>query len=233
MKKQFFNMIEIILAIAIISIGISSVMVLFTAGVKSTDATLKYSNLPDAAETAISALKAYASIYTGATGWDSSFGTAFPPLNANGWDKEEAPKKWEDFIKSGTPEKDERILISGGNGNYLYRQLRCSNYDAATSANNTYENVFSAIIEARQVSTPTATYSANDIRISNPLNPAGTALTEEQIQAISDARDAQNVFGKVRRILEVRISYPADVAPELRDSKIYRVELYNDKYDGI
>ena len=28
-------------------------------------------------------------------------------------------------------------------------------------------------------------------------------------------------------------SYPADVAPELRESKIYRVELCNDKYDGI
>ena len=83
------------------------------------------------------------------------------------------------------------------------------------------------------MSTPTATYSASDIRISNPLNPAGTALTEGQIQAISDARDAQNVFGKVRRILEVRISYPADAAPELRESKIYRVELCNDKYDGI
>lgn len=236
MRKRFFNMIEIILAIAIISVGMSSVMVLFVSGLKRSEDTLKDSKLPDAAETAISELRAHASTHAEATGWKSSFDTAFPSLGSGGWNSVTS-KQWSDFNnkfkESGKPEKDDRTLISDDAGNYLYRQLRYITYDAATPSNNTYETVFSAIIEARQVSAPTSTYSIDDIRISNPLNPAGETLSETQIQAVSDARDAHNVFGKVRRILEVRVSYPADTPPDLRESKIYRVELFNDKYDGI
>ena len=240
MKKSYFNMIEIILAISIIAIGISSVMVLFTAGVKSTEATLKYTNLPDAAETAIAEIRALASTHAEPTGWNSGFDSSFLALGDGGWQGVTAPKFGDFQFKNdngnnSTSEKDKRSLIANGSGNYLYRQLRYTDYDTSPSADHTYETVFSAIIEARQVSTPGTTYlAARDIQIPNPLKPSEN-LSEGTVQACLDARDTAhvNLFSKVRRILELRVSYPADVAPELRDYKIYRIELYNDKYDGI
>lgn len=237
MKKHYFNMIEIILAISIIAIGISSVMVLFTAGVKSTEATLKYTNLPDAAETAIAEIRALASTHAGPTGWHSNFESSFPTLGSTGWKGVKLPQFADfnsKFKTENKPEKDGKTLISDDSGNYLYRQLRYTDYDTTASADHTYETVFSAIIEARSVGTPGPVYSETDIQIANPLKPS-EKLSVDKVKAFRDARDDDhvNLFRKVRRILELRVSYPADVAPELRDTKIYRIELYNDKYDGI
>ena len=48
--KFYFNMVEIALAIAIIAIGVSSIMVLFPIGINATRAAMDETNFPDAAE---------------------------------------------------------------------------------------------------------------------------------------------------------------------------------------
>ena len=48
--KFYFNMVEIALAIAIIAIGVSSIMVLFPIGINATRAAMDETNCPDAAE---------------------------------------------------------------------------------------------------------------------------------------------------------------------------------------
>lgn len=244
MKKFYFNMIEIILAISIISIGISSVMVLFTSGIKSSNATVDSSKVSDVADTVIADVRARASGHYDTTGWKSQFDTEFPALNSDGWNNSDGEvldsKKISDFTfkPAGEPDKDSRVLISDGNGNYLYRQLRCTFFDSSNPANNQYETVFSAIAQVRQVSAPENEYKfSSDIKVSNPLDPGAKPLEEEVVKGLCDIRDSEaastNVFKKTRRIVEIRISYPADLAPELRDEKIYRIELYNDKYDGF
>jgi type II secretory pathway pseudopilin PulG len=241
MRKYHFNMIEIILAISIISIGISSVMVLFTAGVKSSNATVQFTNLPDAAETAITVVRATASRYADKDGWKDGFDTEFPLLGSEKWSEVEAKNlaHFETKFKEKKSEQDGRTLISDDAGNYLYRQLRYTVHDPDNENNNRYESVFSAVIEARQVSQPAGAYTTadtkKDIIISDPILP-GNKLADDKVKEIRDAFDGDahsNLFKKVRRVLEVRISYPADVAPKQRESRIYRVELYNDKYDGI
>ena len=248
MKKFYFNMIEIILAISIISIGISSVMVLFTSGIKSSNVTVDSSKVSDVADTVIADVRARASVHYDTTGWRSQFDTEFPSLNSKGWTDSDGKvldtKQISDFTfnPAGKPDEDRRVLISDGNGNYLYRQLRCTVFDSSTPANNRYETVFSAIAQVRQVSAPENEYKfSSDIKVSNPLDPGAKPFGESVVKDLRDVRDSEaastpsvtNIFKKTRRIVEIRISYPADLAPELRDEKIYRVELYNDKYDGF
>ena len=50
MKKQFFNLIEIALAIAIIAVGMSSVLVLFPAGLNAVNSAAADSSAPDAVQ---------------------------------------------------------------------------------------------------------------------------------------------------------------------------------------
>lgn len=50
MKKQFFNLIEIALAIAIIAVGMSSVLVLFPAGLNAVNSAAADSSSPDAVQ---------------------------------------------------------------------------------------------------------------------------------------------------------------------------------------
>ena len=241
MRRFYFNMIEIILAIAIISIGISSVMVLFTSGIRTSNSTVGNSKLPDVAETIISNVRAVASSHCNANGWNASFDTAFPSLNANGWvgtstNPGEPGVKDSDFTYDGSKEKDGGILISAGNGNFLYRQLRHTQYGGA---NNLYETVFSAIAEVRRVSDPGNSYNTNsDVLMSHPILHSTVFPQGDVRNQLNDSYDvaadtSTNALRKFRKILEIRISYPAELAPELRDSKIYRIELYNDKYDGL
>ncbi len=245
MKRFHFNMIEIILAIAIISIGISSVMVLFTSGIKTSNSTVGNSKLPDVAESVISRVKAAALEHCDASGWKNTFDNTFPALKDNRWTYSEktnngvTTKKGEkgvnksDFSFNSSESKDGRVLIEDGSGNFLYRQLRHSKYVSTDSADNEYETIFAAIVEVRQVAPPGNTYDVNsDILMSSPITPQ-TLLPEDDVKGLGNARDAHSALAKMRRVLEIRISYPADVAMDMRDSKIYRIELYNDKYDGF
>ena len=54
---QYFNMIEVALAIAVIAIGLSSIMVLFPVGLNASSAATTDNNIPDAAEYMLSYLE--------------------------------------------------------------------------------------------------------------------------------------------------------------------------------
>lgn len=49
-RRSLFNMIEVALAIAVVAIGLSSIMVLFPVGLNATSAAITDDNIPDAAE---------------------------------------------------------------------------------------------------------------------------------------------------------------------------------------
>lgn len=75
MKKQFFNLIEIALAMAIIAIGLSSLMVLFPVGLTASNAAVAANNIPDISSRLIAEIKArmcYTTSYT-----DHFFNNAF------------------------------------------------------------------------------------------------------------------------------------------------------------
>ena len=224
MKKYCFNMIEIILAISIIAIGISSVMVLFTSGLRSGNEAVQMSSVPDAVESILAHVRQTAIAQANANGWGAS--PAFPAVKEGDWGKEEGIEI-SAFDSSGTPlETNGTGIISLNNGrDLLYRQLVVAEVDS-TGAPSRFAHTFSAIAEVRSI-TPA------DIVLSHPHR-----ILEDSLPSAGDAgavnlqdADSQNAQTLCRRVLEVRISYPADVAMSARQSKIYRIEIFNDKYN--
>ncbi|WP_302812132.1 type IV pilus modification PilV family protein [Victivallis vadensis] len=58
-KRHYFNMIEVALALAIIAIGLSSILVLFPVGLNANKSSIANNNLADVAEYMIGYLRAY------------------------------------------------------------------------------------------------------------------------------------------------------------------------------
>ena len=216
MKKFYFNMIEIILAIAIIAIGISSVMVLFTSGLRSSNGAVTANTLPDATESLLSAVRHAALSYGQANGWGSNFNTLFTGIQDNDWAKENG-LKLSDF-GSKLDENGSRLIVLDGGKSVLYRQLSV----VPDTSPVVYTTDFSAVAEVRQI-TPAA------LVISHPVTP-DQKLADSSDAVFNDA-DGSNALGNCRKVLSVRISYPAHLPMSERESKIYRLELFNDKYD--
>lgn len=216
MKRVFyFNMIEIILAISIIAIGISSVMVLFTSGLRSSNGAVTANTLPDATESLLSAVRQAALAYGQENGW-GNFDARFAALHDDGWSKEDA-LKLSDF-GSKLDENGDRLIILNGGQSMLFRQLSA----VPDTSPVVYATDFSAIAEVRRI-TPAA------LVVSHPVTP-DQKLADSSDAAFNDA-DGSNALGNCRKVLSVRISYPAHLPMSERESKIYRLELFNDKYD--
>lgn len=111
--RRGFNMIEITLALAVLSIGISSVMVLFPVGVNANKTAVAENNLADIAEYMLGFLQAgVASQWTDDGVRTSGFNlpSSYPDSKA----------EYDDFNSSS--HKGERV-IRKENGVYLFRQL--------------------------------------------------------------------------------------------------------------
>ena len=221
MRKKYFNMIEILLAIAVIAIGITSVMGLFSSGLRvGTNATLE-NNTPNFTEALLSHIRLCVLNYDTRSdlteGWKlfppESKNHAFLKLSKEAW-KDNEGVSIDDFntgIKGSTiiPVKNSNAG-SQNNPAFLYRQF--------SDANGSSEPVFSAIAEVRWV------HDADSIEIRKPKDDS---LVSENL---NDSK-GENSEECSRRVFEVRISYPADAAPAAREKKFYRLDAYNDKYD--
>ena len=207
-------MIEIILAIAIIAIGISSVMVLFTSGLRKSNEAVTANTMPDAAETLLAAVRQAALSYAQENGW-GAFDTQYTALNTDGWSESKEPGlKISDF--GSNLEKNGSLLINRSDMSILYRQL-------TAVAGSEYVTEFSAIAEVRRCDNPA------DLVFSHPQTPAEKLAVSNDVM-FNDA-DGGNALSKCRKVLSVRVSYPAHLPMSERESKIYRIEIFNDKYD--
>ncbi|MBE6384655.1 MAG: hypothetical protein E7048_03210 [Lentisphaerae bacterium] len=215
MKKYCFNMIEIILAISIIAIGISSVMALFTAGIKTGNATVASSNMPDVSESLLNHIRQKVEDCRTKNGWKSDELAKVAPTSA----VEGAGDFAADLVEGSNTD-----IIKGDNkGCFLYRQLTVSQFDN-TGKPSAYVPAFSAVATVKRIEN-----SLNDIYLSNPLDPSGASFTET-------LKDDDNTTGKdmvdnFRVVLQVTISYPADLPADQRESKVHIMEVFNDKYN--
>ena len=209
MRKFCFNMIEIILAISIITIAISSVMLVFTSGMRVGNNVVASYNLPDVSESILSYLRTEISKKFAESNWNdlSDIATLY---SVEGWGK----TKFDDFNVEGNKSK---AIIKGTSGKYLYRQL--------SEVNGEYFSTFSAIAEVRVIDTGIENITVADPKdVNTKIEFDGTGLST----ADCSGGDA---WGKSRKVFEVRISYPAELPPEEREgTKIYRLEVFNEKY---
>lgn len=220
-------MIEIILAIAVIAIGISSVMGLFTTGLRMGNNATMSSNAPNFTDALLSHVRLCVMNYGVESdvykGWKTGTGyTSFDKLSGKPWDEKTGLSEG-DFAK----EANHTIVPANKSGEegkaFLYRQF-------ATDGDTTV-SVFSAIAEVRWVD------DAADIVVVKPTDnlplSLKTGASGTGIDTTGRPVDATPGYAweRSRRVVEVRISYPADLPPEAREKKIYRLDVYNDKYD--
>lgn len=212
-------MIEIILAIAIIAIGISSVMVLFTSGLKMGRQAVQRNNSSNFSESLIAHVRTAVMMYSQRSGDDVSSG-----WGADYFDKISA-KPWSDTEGVGLSDfdlsSDQPIIFSSTKKSFLYRQI------AKRDGVDVIE--FSAVAEVRLVDSNDA-----DIVIVSP-NDGTTVVTLDKENKTAPLNsfdsDGLEAFSRARRVVEVRISYPADSAFTAREKFIYRLEVFNNKYD--
>ncbi|MBQ9753220.1 MAG: hypothetical protein IJV93_00545 [Lentisphaeria bacterium] len=221
-RRFYFNMIEIILAISIIAIGISSVMVLFTSGLRSGNDAVQMNSVPDAVESILTHVRQRAAAEASSNSW-GAIQTLFPLLNSGSWGNEAGVS----LAAFGTAlDTNENSIVSANGGrDLLYRQLVVTEVDG-TGVPIRYSHTFSAIAEVRSI-------QPADIMLTHPHDPQRNDLQTAGGAGAVDLRDAdsQNAQNLCRRVVEVRISYPADVEMAARESKIYRIEIFNDKYN--
>ncbi len=214
MKKTFkFNLVEIALAIAIVAIGISSIMAIFPAGINATNDAVADNNIPDVAEYVLSYLEA-----STIAGWRKS--TAGNPAQDSN-----------DFLtSSGISLKDSVTDSSLGDKTVESDRLMKVEDDGSVQKfallNNSADGIF-LFRQTRQVDTGAATselfvdFAAVVTVIRRPYiadySLAGTAVAEE----ISSA-DVSRVIS-----YEIEISYPAERPYSVREKVLYRLNVFN------
>jgi type II secretory pathway pseudopilin PulG len=232
-------MIEIILAISIIAIGISSVMALFSTGIKKGREVTVGNDMNNVIESILSQVRRIALMYGEATGWHADFEQAFSAMKkVDGkyvWEKKSEGSDQDKSVGIDTfndsndkLKKDSRSFIFDfQNGNLLYRQLEVLACDS-NGVPSEYGYGFSAVAEVRKIPEP----DNGVIVLTVPGGVEGKALSasgkEEDLMKDADNKDARNLC---RRTLMVRISYPADVPMSAREVRIFRLEIFNDKYN--
>ena len=214
-QRRNFNLIEILLAIGIIAVGLSSAMVLFTSGLRVNNDAGRSGVLPDAAEAVLSEVRRTALEGATAEGWGSwPSATAFAAEGV----------QLSSFTTTGDA-AGKSVIVSGDA--LLYRQLKVTELETSGTKKGqpkAWEPEFSVIAEVRNV-----TSAAPTVALSNPRNP-GEALPAHVTDLLKDVDD-QLAPARCRKVLEVRLSYPADLPMASRESQIYRLELFNEKYD--
>lgn len=117
MKKQFFNLIEIALAIAIIAVGMSSVLVLFPAGLNAVNSAAADNSAPDAVQYLAGYLESRIRHE-----WNTS-----DPRTSNTVDNLPTSKPDADEAWNNSPIQDTPIYTSSTGGLFKYEQTHTVN----------------------------------------------------------------------------------------------------------
>ena len=220
MKRHYFNMIEIILAISILAIGISSVMGLFIVSMRTGAQTVSKANEPDASESVLSYIKA--EIYKNRI--ENGWGTISLKTVASDGPIENDTIEKVGADKWNALEEDTMLLTGTTAGYYLYRQ------NAAIKNGNKieYVPVFTAMVRIRGI-------APASIIVSDPVAPEKEPIANDDINELknSDGEALTSMTAASRTAFEVRISYPADAAPAERTVTTHIVEFFNDKYNRV
>ncbi len=206
MIRQFFNLIEIALAIAIIAVGLSSILVLFPVGLNATNDATADNKIPDIADYMLGYLECQV-----AACWRDGEGN---PVTENSFIKnqltvDENPagnakedETWEPIDDSNAEKATlfyQDVTIGGKNA-------RIFKYEQKYQVDGTDVVDFSAVMRVWREAIPFqfSKNDAPDVAVTNHTNP-----------------------GKSGVALCVEISYPAEKPYAAREKQYFRREIYN------
>jgi len=252
MKRFKFNMVEIALAVAVISIGLSAVMVLFPVGINATRAAMDENICNDAAEYITRYIRGkFLSEWHQPTqhhkhdisGFYANSDTppASPAPTESGWS---AVTGWTETYSGSGDQKDTSATsglynLSGSGNEGLYKFVK-------TGYNG--EEIFSAIIKvwmpgdlgsdrdgapAELQTAYTTTSAASPLYIPKLLKNTQPSLVLPNDVAFIDDEDKTVRFGSIIKSVMVEISWPADAAADVREQnkRVFRVDVCNPYHD--
>lgn len=213
-KRHYFNMIEVALALAIIAIGLSSILVLFPVGLNANKSSIANNNLADVAEYMIGYLRAYTIANWNSDGSNSFIDkTDLSTTKPTGEFDKTIPAD-DDWASFGNKQDDITRLkqLKNNKAVYLYQQI-----SQLEDANGNKVDVpdFSAIIK---------------IWLDDNYEFYVYSPTNDTYKKASDIETKANLK-KYIIALCMEISWPAEVPEANREKKIFRFEIFNDSYD--
>jgi len=219
-----FNMVEIALAIAVISIGLSAVLVLFPVGINATRAAMDENSCGDAAEYITRYIRGQFLAGWNSNGTQSSF-SGFAD-NSYQTSDPEGGFTWNSTAVTNFPDLC-KATNSGLNGVYKFVKTGASG-----------EEVFSAVVKvwmpsgnpADLVTAASSASSACPLYVPDTANGNTPKLVKTGEIELSDGSTPVQ-FGSIAQSVLVEISWPADLpAAERLNRRVFRVDVYNPYY---
>ena len=204
-------MVEIALAMAIIGIGISSVLVLFPVGINAGKSSVADNNIADVSEYMLGYLRAGMM-----SEWLSGSGTTF-------FSSKIPSSKPDDSSVNYNEIGDKNWIDSNVNGVFKFEQASGTGTDRIVD--------FSACVKVWQEADANVTfYALTDISSLKKDYPKGVSRAMYTKVKSSDYEAAKNPMSKYLKIFWVEISWPIEAPAEKRESRTYRMEIFNEAY---
>ncbi len=218
LRCRHFNLVEIVLAMAVLSIGISSVLVLFPVGVNANRDAVANNNMADLSEYILATIQGGVE-----AGWTNSGYSDKGIKIASSYP--ESKELESDFKITGSSSR--MIASSSNSGVFLFRQLTLMEAESEKDSDTEqYESVsdFSAVVKVWEG-------NLNDIYVAVPTGGSSVKDdngTKERFAKITTADNPDN-FAKV---VNVEISWPATLNYEDREKAYFRFESFNQKFNA-
>lgn len=219
MKKYCFNLVEIMLAVVILSLGMTSVFVLFPAGLSNHRNAMAENSVADFAELIFSRIRAESALSVHYDGFNSNVNN-FPKRAdlLEGEDIKDPDTSWEDGLTDDEP----WIWKKDKNGLYMVRQVSGPKEDHFVD--------FSAVVAVykeddtdfgKELFIPTKWGGNETVFNSIDKNQSGTTTADVKTLELND----------FVMPLIMEISYPAELPYKEREKAYFRFEIFNDKYE--
>ncbi|MBE6356432.1 MAG: hypothetical protein E7058_04885 [Lentisphaerae bacterium] len=219
-KRYHFNLIEIMLAIVILALGMTSVFVLFPAGLSNHRTAMAENSIADIAELVISRIRAESALSVTKDGFSTDVADRFPERSElfDG-DKLKEPENldWEEGLTGSDP----WILkeVEGKKGLFMARHI-------SGPAGNRFVD-FSAVAAVykdggldNELFIPMKWDSQMHF---GDVEKDGTGSNTGQIKELDT--------GKFVLPLVMEISYPAELPYDEREKAYFRFEIFNERFE--
>ena len=215
MKKYNFNLIEIMLAVVILALGMTSVFVLFPAGLNNHKTAMAENSFADLAELIVSHVRAKAALSSNPEKFSYDLGTSSKTVDYTFDDNSE----WDAIDENGT-----LMQHKSSKGTYLVRHL-------SGPADNQYTD-FAAIARVYkddgfkdELIIP---FNRDTRKDYSSMDKSKTDVTGNNNGDLREL-DVENFV--IPMVLE--ISYPADRPYDDREKVYFRFEIFNESFEQI
>ena len=225
LMKRYFNMVEVMLAIVVISVGLASVFVLFPAGLNAHKKATADSSIADLAELVISSVRTQIDI-------DTSSGDNFSEISWANYDdksddtKVEIKDTWEvvDLLKTGDKDNDDVQNAS------LLRHKDKENVFWVRQVSGPKDERFVDFSAIARVYCDKNSFNDDyffDYKAGSAGYRKGSALS------LKDSKGAEVKVGEFLLPMVLEISYPAEVPYSEREKRYFRFEVFNEYYTPV